>query len=143
MSKRGPEAHVKSAVLVALGRLPWVVVWDNPVGVAEHTDAHGKAWHVPYGTGGKGAPDLLCEVEVVPGCWACAWVELKSADGTLSPDQCAWRDAARRRGRHWYLARSAADALAAVEDVRRRALDRMRSAVETGHPDTARPGKCY
>ena len=130
MTKRGPEAHVKSAVLVALGALPGCVVWVNTSGVAEHTDAHGKAWKVHYGTGGNGCPDLLVEVEVVPGCWCACWLELKAQDGRLSPDQVAWRDAALRAGRHWYLARSAADALAAVEDVRRRALDRMRSAVE-------------
>ena len=69
-------------------------------------------------------------VEVVPGLHACVWIELKSDDGVLSKDQQTWRDAALRAGRHWYMARSGAEAVAAVEDVRRRALDRMRSAVE-------------
>ena len=142
MTKRGPEARVKSAVLIALGSLPGVVVWTNVVGAIQQDGR----W-IRYGTGGKGAPDLLVEVEVVPGLHACVWIELKAQDGRLSPDQVAWRDAALRAGRHWYMARSGAEAVAAIEHARATARERIRRAcldstagqVETRPLDTARP----
>lgn len=57
--------------------------------------AYANGWavyHVPQAImrngGGKGYPDLTLarDKEVL-------WIELKAQDGTLTPGQCAWRDA--------------------------------------------------
>lgn len=106
------EAELQHAIFAALGAQPGVVAWRNNVGVA----AQGER-SVAYGVGGKGAPDLL--VEVQRGSWWIAlWLEVKTQDGRVRPEQRAWHEAARRMGRHVHVVRSVEDALEIVQAVR-------------------------
>jgi len=102
------EAELQREIIAALGALPGVVCWRNNVGVA----AQGER-SVAYGVGGKGAPDLLCEVQR-GSWWTAVWLEVKTADGRLRPEQRAWHEAARRAGRHVHVVRSVQDALDVV-----------------------------
>lgn len=118
------ESAIQSAIMHALGPRRDCVVHRNNVGVAVHTDRRGYTQHVRYGVGGTGAPDLLVEVLVAGGpptplraVWACVWLEVKSPDGSLRPEQTVWHEAARFRGRHAYVVRSVEDALRAVAEV--------------------------
>lgn len=106
-----PERDVLHAVLRALGSMPGVIAWRNSVGVAMH--AAGAP--VRYGVGGRGAPDVLCEIETMGG-WLAVWFEIKSAAGRLSAVQRAWHAAALRSGRHVYVVRSADDAVRIVRE---------------------------
>lgn len=102
------ESELQREIIAALGALPGVVCWRNNVGVA----AQGER-SVAYGVGGKGAPDLLCEVQRGQ-WWTAVWLEVKTPDGRLRPEQRAWHDAARRAGRHVHVVRSVQDALDVV-----------------------------
>lgn len=122
------EATIQSAIMHTLGPRRDMVVHRNNVGVALHTDRNGRTQHVRYGVGGTGAPDLLVEVLVAggpgtgrPGVWAAVWLECKTYDGAIRPEQTVWHEAARSRGRHAYIVRSVEDALAAVAEVQRNA----------------------
>lgn len=106
------EAELQREIFVALGALPGVVAWRNNVGVA----AQGER-SVAYGVGGKGAPDLLVEVQR-GAWWVAVWLEVKTETGRVRPEQRAWHDAARRAGRHVFVVRSVADALDVVGGIR-------------------------
>ncbi len=110
-----PETILQAEIMAALGPLPGVVVWRNSIGTAASAVSGRR---VAYGVGGPGAPDLLCEVRTASGAWAAVWLEVKTATGALRPDQRRWHEAARADGRHVYIVRSVADALAAVDGVR-------------------------
>ncbi len=71
---------------------------------------------VEYGVGGRGAPDLLCEI-VRDGLWIAVWMEVKTDEGVLSKDQQEWHAAARKMHRNVCVVRSIAQALAVVDDV--------------------------
>lgn len=121
------ERRVQVEVMAAIGALPWAVVHRNNVGRANHFDVGtGRVDRVAYGVGGVGAPDLLVEVQTAGG-WLACWLEVKAPGGEPSVDQRRWHEAARSRGRHVYVVRSASDALAAVEDVRARAATTRRA----------------
>lgn len=111
-----PETKIKAEIMAKLGCRQDVVIWNNPVGAAKHTDDDGNTSVVRYGTGGEGAPDLVVEV-LVAGVWACVWLEVKTPSGRLRPKQVQWHASARHRARHAYVVRSVADALAAVAEV--------------------------
>jgi len=110
-----PETLLQAEIMAAVGALDGVVVWRNNIGTAAHG---GSGRRVAYGVGGPGAPDLLCEVRTASGVWAAVWLEVKTPEGSLRPDQRRWHEAARADGRHVHTVRSVADALAAVEGVR-------------------------
>lgn len=110
------EASIQSAIMHALGKRRDCVVFRNPVGSALHTDQRGHTRRVAYGAGGTGAPDLIAEVKCGP-VWVCVWLEVKTAEGRLRPEQTVWHEAARSRGRHAYVVRSVDDALRAVAEV--------------------------
>lgn len=106
------ETPIKREIRAALGKEPWCVIRNNPVGTARY----GKAC-VPYGAGGVGAPDLIIEVLVPSRVWACVWMEVKAEDNGLDPDQIVWHTAAcSPRGEHGtpphhaFIVRSAAAA---------------------------------
>lgn len=101
------------AVELDLGSRTDVVICRNPVIRARAPS--GAA--VLTGIGGKGAPDLHCEVKTDSGLWVCVWLECKAGTGRLSPDQTAWREAALKRGRHVFTVRSVEDAREAVRSV--------------------------
>lgn len=111
--RANPEAILQAQIMAALGRMPGVVCWRNNVGTAIH--ANGA--RVEYGVGGKGAPDLLCEVET-PGGWLCVWLEVKTPEGVVEPHQAAWHEAAKAAGRHVTVVRSVVDAVWYVNHVR-------------------------
>lgn len=119
-----PETKIKAEIQKKLGARRDVVIWNNPVGVAVHTNDQGQTRRVKYGTGGEGAPDLFCEVLVAggpgtgrPAVFAAVWLEVKTPTGRLRPEQVQWHEAARSRGRHAYVVRSVEDALRAVAEV--------------------------
>lgn len=114
--RRPSEAVVQAEIMAAIGSLPGVVVHRNNVGTALHPDGR----RVAYGVGGVGAPDLLCEVEVVGGVWVCLWLEVKTAVGQLGPDQVRWHGAAQRLGRRVAVVRSTSDAVAVIDAERQR-----------------------
>lgn len=113
-----PEKRVQTAVIAALGAREGVVVWRNNVGSTEHVGSDGRSQRVTYGVGGRGAPDLLVEVQTPRGAWLAVWLEVKAPSGRLRPEQEAWHAAARARGRHVYVVRSVDEALRAVDEVR-------------------------
>lgn len=107
-------ADLERDVEAALGRLPHVVVWRNDVKEVETT----RGGRVKTGIGDFGAPDLVCEVLTPGGLWACVWLECKAGSGRLARKQPAWHAAAAARGRHAYVVKSVAHALAIVESFR-------------------------
>ena len=109
-----PEAILQREIEVAVGALDGVVCSRNNVGMAVH---HGGA-RVEYGVGGRGAPDLLCEVRTPIGTWAAVWLEVKTASGSLEKHQQQWHAAAQRMGRHVFVVRSGDDALSVVNGFR-------------------------
>ena len=126
-----PEALLERQILLALGSMPDVLAAKNEVGsgfsrgcldalrseLDPGTFARVSAilarWSITFGLG-KGSPDLL--VFVAPGRAILA--ELK-AGSSLSEDQQRWHAAARARGVNVQVWRSVAEAVAAVEEVRR------------------------
>ena len=106
------ESKLQHDIFAALGALPGVVCWRNNVGVASQGERS-----VAYGVGGKGAPDLLVEVQR-GSWWVAVWLEVKTETGRVRPEQKAWHDAARRMGRHVFVVRSVQDAVEVVEGIR-------------------------
>ena len=106
------ENKLQRHIMAALGSLPHVIVHRNNVGVA----TFGEGARVEYGVGGRGAPDLLCEI-VRDGLWIAVWMEVKTDEGVLSKDQQEWHAAARKMRRNVCVVRSIAQALAVVDDV--------------------------
>lgn len=116
--RASPEAILQAQIMAALGQMPGIICWRNNVGTALHA---GGA-RVEYGVGGKGAPDLLCEVETRLDdrfVWACCWLEVKTPEGAVEPHQRAWHEAALFAGRHVALVRSVAQAVEYVRAVQR------------------------
>lgn len=121
--RSNPETLLQARIIATLGALPYVRVHRNNVGVAVYD---GGA-RVEYGVGGKGAPDLLVEVRHRD-LWVATWLEIKTPDGTVDPDQRKWHTAARHGvtlpsghvvggGRNVAVVRSEADAVAVVDEV--------------------------
>lgn len=115
MARRDPaEARLQRAIMVDLGALEGVVVHRNNVGTATYGGAR-----VEYGVGGKGAPDLVVEVQGPSRLWACVWLEVKTPAGRVEPHQVQWHEAAAMLNRHAYVVRSVEHARAIVESFRR------------------------
>ena len=124
-ARSNPEAILQAQIMKALGCLPGVVTWRNAVGTAVY---EGGA-RVEYGVGGKGAPDLLCEV-FHHGSAVALWLEVKTPDGAIEEHQRRWHTAARHGvqrpdglivggGRNVAVVRSVESAVLAVETVKR------------------------
>lgn len=110
------EAALMREIQAAIGSMDGVIVHRNNVGVAMFNGAR-----VEYGVGGKGAPDLVCEVRVDYAggfCWATLWMEVKTPEGVIEPHQTKWHLAARRQGRDCCVVRCVDDALHAIERVK-------------------------
>lgn len=108
-------ASLVTEVTSALGCLPGVTVMRNPV-MRVRLPSGGYAW---TGIGGEGAPDLHAEVRGPDGQHRAVWLECKSGRGDLSEVQERWHAAAAREGRHVYVVRSVAHALAIVGSFQR------------------------
>lgn len=111
-TERQRENALQREIMAAIGCMTGVVVHRNNVGVATHNGAR-----VEYGVGGKGAPDLVVEVQRGD-AWCVLWIEVKTPTGSVEPHQREWHEAARRMGRPCVVARSVEEARAAVEAVR-------------------------
>lgn len=123
--RSNPEAILQAQIMRALGQMQGVVVWRNAVGTAVY---EGGA-RVEYGVGGKGAPDLLCEV-LYHGSALALWLEVKTPEGVVEEHQKRWHTAARHGvqrpdglivggGRNVAVVRSVEDAVRAVETATR------------------------
>jgi hypothetical protein len=112
-TKRGnPETLLQARIVAAIGAMSFVRVFRNNIGVA----VYDSGARVEYGVGGKGAPDLLCEVQH-KGLWIACWMEIKTPDGHVDPDQRKWHAAARKMGRNVAVVRDEPGALAVVGEV--------------------------
>lgn len=123
--RSNPETILQAQIMRALGQMRGVVVWRNAVGTAVY---EGGA-RVEYGVGGKGAPDLLCEV-LYHGSSLALWLEVKTPEGVVEEHQKRWHTAARHGvqrpdglivggGRNVAVVRSVEDAVRAVETATR------------------------
>jgi hypothetical protein len=111
------EAALMREIQAAIGSMEGVICHRNNVGTALFNGAR-----VEYGVGGKGAPDLVCEVRVdyIGGYhWTMLWMEVKTAEGVIEPHQTRWHLAARKQGRDCCVVRSIDDAERAILSVRR------------------------
>lgn len=136
--ERTTEAEVERDVLVALGRLPDVLICKNEVGTGMTGDlkhalraalapfgpiavqaalAACTRHHITYGLG-VGSPDLVGSVRSARGHAIPVGIELKAPDGVVQEHQERWHRAARLRGLHVSVVRSADEALAAVQRAR-------------------------
>lgn len=121
------ERALMNAIMHDVGALDGIVVHRNSVGGVQYGNAH-----IKYGVGGKGAPDLMLEVEIktsiavpmsasrqIATLYCVLWVECKTATGRASKEQTAWHLAARKRGRPCIVARCVDDVRAAISCVRK------------------------
>lgn len=136
--ERTTEAEVERDVLVALGRLPDVLICKNEVGngltgdvrfalekalepfgpiAVQTARAVCQRHHITYGLG-VGSPDLVGSVRSARGHAIPVGIELKAPDGVVAEHQDRWHRAARLRGLHVSVVRSADEALAAVQRAR-------------------------
>ena len=123
--RSNPEAILQGSIMAALSKVSGCTVWRNNVGTAVY---EGGA-RVEYGVGGKGAPDLLCEV-LYHGSSLALWLEVKTPEGVVEEHQKRWHTAARHGvqrpdglivggGRNVAVVRSVEDAVRAVETATR------------------------
>lgn len=131
-----PEKRLQAEILRAIGSDPGVWVAPNPVGSGHPANIGAllrsalQPWgpraveaaervlqcnRISWGLG-KGSPDLPF---IVDGDRA-GWLELKTEDGRLSPDQVVWHQAARRRGMFVEVVRAVDEAVDAVRRRRER-----------------------
>lgn len=112
------ERALMNSIMSTVGALDGIIVHRNSVGGVQYGDAH-----IKYGVGGKGAPDLMLEIDVpMPfrtSTWCVLWIECKTATGRASKEQTAWHLAARKRGRPCIVARCDDDVRDAIERVRK------------------------
>jgi hypothetical protein len=112
------EHDIKAEVMLALGSYADVLIMDNPSGLARYPG--GAA--VPYGVGLRhlGGSDLIGILRGGDGRGLFLAVELKSATGRQRAEQRAFEAAVRQRGGEYALIRSAGEARAWLEELRRR-----------------------
>lgn len=125
MSKRRDvlEKQRQIDVEADLGAEEDFLLMRNSVGNARYVADDGREYHVPYGVGGKGAPDLVGALRVnVAGIVIAIWIafEVKADGGALSPDQVRCHAAWRRAGIIVETVHSAPEARAALERARAR-----------------------
>lgn len=110
-----PERTVLSTIMQVLNRTPGVVAFRNNTGLFERGGRKVRA-----GVGGKGAADVYAFVSVRDFAVVIA-LEVKREDTYAKPHQKAWLADMARRGIVCGVVRSVQDALALVEEARRRA----------------------
>jgi hypothetical protein len=103
------EREIKHAIRVTLGRYPDVVLWENVVGVAQLTSGHTRRVGLC-----RGSADLI---GVGPGGRFLA-IEVKALRGRVSADQATFLRLVSALGGLAVVARSPADAVAAVNVAR-------------------------
>ena len=100
------EGDVKHAIRVALGKLGWVSIYNNPVGVGFTKDGD----RITYGLS-VGSPDL---VGFIRGSGKFLGIEVKTTSGRASDDQKKWLKYASESGCVVGICRSPEEALALV-----------------------------
>lgn len=108
------ESEIQNAIRLALGRLDYVVMWRNNVGMLEAEGGH----RVRYGLA-PGSSDLVGIVRMHDGLGRFFALEVKTPIGRVHDDQERWLRLVRAKGGYGAIVRSVEDALAAVEAARR------------------------
>ncbi len=97
------------AILAELGAMPGIVIGINPTGRARYmSETTGRAYVVPYGFPGPGAPDLLAAVAPLGRLVA---LECKTGGARPTADQRRCHAALRAVGVEVHVVRSVADAV--------------------------------
>ena len=111
-----PEAVILREIMIAIGAEPDVLLMRNQVGAVERFDERTNTTRVErYGLG-VGSADLVA-ILAPSGRWFC--LEVKSATGSVEPEQTKWHERARGFGAFVAVVRSAEEARAALERARR------------------------
>ena len=101
-----PETKLKQRIRLAVGQLDYVVLWDNPVGVATF-DRKGRRWSVHYGLV-KGAADTVGIVKP-HGRWLA--LEVKTGKRKLTKEQRLFLNLINSMGGYGAEVRSLGEAL--------------------------------
>lgn len=109
MRQPGPEATISHDIRLALGSEPDLVLWRNSTGAGE-VEGRWQSWGLC-----KGGADLVGMLGP-HARWFC--LETKSKRGRHEDDQKLFAALVRRHGGFYALARSVADARAALERAR-------------------------
>jgi hypothetical protein len=104
------ERKIKHEIRIAVGCLPGVIVWNNPVGFDDERKIH-------YGLA-KGASDLIL---IVDGRFTV--FEVKQIGAYPTKEQRQWMEQIRKVGGFASVVRSGAEAVEAVGRARNRSLD--------------------
>jgi hypothetical protein len=113
------EAQIQREILLEIGSEPDLLLLVNSVGRAKYESSDGKPYTVPYGLG-VGSPDLVGLLAGRDGLARWFALEVKRDGEEPRPEQVKCHEIWKRRGALVYVARSAADARAALEDARGR-----------------------
>ncbi len=127
MKHSGEERRIMAEILKACGSLPGVILWRNTVGYDKERKIH-------YGLC-VGSADL---VGLVDGQFI--GLEVKSATGSPTPEQQDWIAAVNAFGGTAAIVRSAAAAMAVIEDARR-AVIRSGAGAGNVEPDPYGPNR--
>lgn len=107
------ERDIQTAVRLAVGRLPGVVLWRNNVGVSERWNGRAPE-RIVYGLA-PGSADLVGLVMREDGFGRFIALEVKTPAGRISPEQKLWHDLVNRLGGYAAVVRSVEEAITAVE----------------------------
>lgn len=116
------ESGILRSIRLALGRESGCVFWRNSTGVAHYEDAAGQKRAATHGLG-KGSADLIGIVMTYPqhlGRFVA--LEVKTDVGKQSPEQAAWQRCVELNGGIYAVVRSAIQAIAIVNSVKRGGL---------------------
>lgn len=110
-----PESVLQAEIRLALGRDPTLVLWRNSTGTAAHLNPRtNRTTTVRYGLA-VGSADL---VGILAPAGRFVALEVKTANGRVSPEQTTWLALVRSRGGFAAVVRSVDDAIAAIERAR-------------------------
>jgi hypothetical protein len=110
------ENAIQRLIMAAIGAEPDLLLFKNSVGHAEHVDANGKVFHVPYGLT-KSSPDLV-GIVAPAGLWFC--LEVKQAGEYATAEQKRCHEVWRSFGAFVEVVHSVAEARAALGRARER-----------------------
>lgn len=115
-SARVSESQIQTAIRLAVGRIPGLVLWRNEQGHNTHWPDGRKREHpIEYGVGHPGGADLI-------GCYRGAFValEVKTPDGVQSSDQRVFAGCVERNQGHYLMPRSVEEAVEMISELSRR-----------------------
>ena len=118
------ERDISSAIRLALGRMPDVVLWRNSAGITTYQGRVARFGLAP------GAADLV-GILTVDGLGVFLSIEVKRPSGRVGQYQRQWGDLVIRRGGVYLVCHSAEEALDGVEKARESIRFHMRRTYET------------